>query len=279
MVAFLYRNKLKESKNIAVGICEYLINNNIKVVTEDDDPEILGSVPFSSVDPKSIKYFITLGGDGTILRALHSHWEIDAPILGVNLGSLGFMADVPIDNLFPSLQHLVHKNYQVLNRLVMEGETQKGEKTFAVNEISFHRGVNRSLIDLTVHVDGVYLNTFSADGIIVSTPCGSTAYSLAAGGPILTPDLEAFILTPICPHTISNRPIVLMPKHEIQITYTNHHGPIDIAADGLGDFKMESGEIFSIRKSSRIFRLIKLPNHDYFNTLRTKLGWTGKLKF
>lgn len=279
MNIFIYRNRLKrQSKNIAIGIREYLTSHDVIVISDDDEAEELGMTPLSEVDPLSISFIITLGGDGTILKVLHEYQEFDAPILGVNLGSLGFMADIPITDIYPSLQDLLNGNYVIESRIVMDGTNLKGENCFAINEIVFHRASNSSLIDIAIHVDGTYLNTFSADGVILSTPCGSTAYSLAAGGPILTPNIDAFILTPISPHTISNRPIVLMPKREIQVQYISELNPIEITVDGLKRIQLETSGVFYIKKSERKFGLVSLPNQDYFSTLRTKLGWSGKLR-
>src|SRR5262249_14775531 len=123
-----------------------------------------------------------------------------------------------------------------------------------------------------------YLNTFSADGVIISTPSGSTAYSLAAGGPILTPELNALVLTPICPHTISNKPIVLRPEKEIRGEYNSEHAPVEITHDGIPCFTMNTGEKLTITHSDRLFRLVAMNDHDYFATLRNKLGWTGKIR-
>ncbi|MFQ5729698.1 MAG: NAD(+)/NADH kinase [Waddliaceae bacterium] len=279
MIIFLYRNALKrKSKNLAVGIREFLTSNNVKVTTKDQDAKTIGAIPLSEIDPKSIDFTISLGGDGTILRMLHKHPEITAPVIGINLGSLGFMADIPLSEIYPSLHDLLNKNFAVQSRIMMEGESVGNETCFAVNEIAFHRASNPNLIDIAIHVDGNYLNTFAADGIIFSTPCGSTAYSLAAGGPILTPELEAFILTPISPHTISNRPVVLMPKQEIQIQYISELNPIEVISDGLASFHLSTSEVFYIRRSKRTFRLVNLPHHDFYSTLRSKLGWTGKMR-
>ncbi len=279
MIIALFPNIFKsQCRNIAIGILEYLSNQNIKVVVEDSEAKEIGAAPLSSVSPKEIDYSISLGGDGTILRLVQSFPEIEAPICGINLGSLGFMADVPVTEIYPCLQELIEGKCKIENRIMMEGRTLKSEKCFAVNEIAFHRGRSPYLIDLAIHVDGLYLNTFSADGIIIATPTGSTAYSLAAGGPILTPDLNAFVLTPICPHTISNRPIVLMPKHQIQVQYLSEHEPVDVAYDGFSNFAISTGEMFHICLSERRFRLVSLKSHDYFSTLRSKLNWSGKLK-
>ncbi len=189
------------------------------------------------------------------------------------------MADVPLSELMPSLEDLVAGEYTIEERIMMEATTAAGQKCFAVNEMVIHRAQNPSLIDLSIFLDGAYLNTFSADGIIVSTPSGSTAYSLAAGGPILTPDLNAFVITPICPHTISNRPIVLMPKDKIEVQYLSSYKPVEITYDGFSRYTLSTNEIFSITKSSRLFKMVNLKRSDYFSTLRTKLGWSGQLRY
>ena len=269
----------RQSKSIAIGIREYLVSRDVTVAAEDDEADLIGATPLSKVDPKSIDIMISLGGDGTILRLVQKYSHLDVPIVGINLGSLGFMADVPLTEIYPALEDLLKNNFTIQDRLVMQGHGSNGDHCFAINEIVFHRAQNPCLIDLTIHIDGLYLNTFSADGIIISTPSGSTAYSLAAGGPILTPELEAFVITPICPHTISNRPIVLMPKKEIQVQYTSEYDPIEISYDGFANLSMQTGDVFHIAKSERRYKLIQLPNHDYYSTLRKKLGWTGKLKY
>lgn len=279
MIIALFPNALKApSKEIALGIRDFLTQQGITVVVEDVNADYYEIPPLSSVDPEKVDFRISLGGDGTILRLVHNHPKLRAPILGINLGSLGFMADIPIREIYTTLQDLLDGNYQITERMMMDGRTVNGETCFAVNELVIHRAQNPSLIDLALYVDGVYLNTFSADGIIIATPSGSTAYSMAAGGPILTPELEAFVITPICPHTISNRPIVLMPKKEIGVQYISKHEAVEIIYDGFPHFKMETGETFTITPSSNKFKLVNMPYHDYFSTLRTKLGWAGKLK-
>lgn len=188
------------------------------------------------------------------------------------------MADIPVKEIFSSLQDILEGKCLVQERIMMKGKTPKAGSCMAVNEIVIHRAQNPCLIDLAIYVDGIYLNTFSADGVIISTPSGSTAYSMAAGGPILTPQIEAFVITPICPHTISNRPIVLMPKQEIMIEYISEHDPVEITYDGFPRNTMVTGEKFFIQKAERMFKLVSLFHHDYFTTLRKKLGWSGKLK-
>lgn len=279
MIIALFPNALKsQAKSIAVGIKDFLEPRGVHVVIEDALSQDYSIAPLSSVELNKVDFSITLGGDGTILHKIHSQPDLHAPILGINLGSLGFMADTPTTEIYPCLEDLLKGNYRISSRMMMAGETAAGHRCFAVNEIVIHRAQNPCLVDLAIYVDGKYLNTFCADGIIISTPSGSTAYSLAAGGPIVTPELEAFVITPICPHTISNKPIVLMPKNDITIEYMSEHAPVEITYDGFPEFYMARGDIFKISRSPNTFRLVHMPYHDYFATLRTKLGWTGKLK-
>ena len=266
------------SKPIAIGIREFLTKNDVKVVVEDSQASLLSAEPLSSVKPEEVDFIISLGGDGTILRIVHAHPELNAPIIGINLGGLGFMADIPIEEIYPCLDNILKGNFTIQNRIMMEGECQGQDNCFAINEMVIHRSHNPSLIDFAVYVDGNYLNTFSADGLIIATPNGSTAYSLAAGGPILTPELQAFILTPISPHTLSNRPIVLMPKQQLEVRYLGEYEKVEVTYDGFANFFIRTGEVFRVTQSERSFRLVTLPGYDYFATLRTKLGWSGKLK-
>jgi NAD+ kinase len=240
--------------------------------------EEIGAEPVSSVAPKDIDYIVSMGGDGTILQTVNHYAELDAPILGINLGSLGFMADIPVTDIYPSLQDLLDGAFRIQKRIMMEGHSVSGDYYYSVNDIVIHRAQNPTLVDLAIHVDGNYLNTFSADGIIVATPSGSTAYSLAAGGPIVTPEVNALVLTPISPHTISNRPVLLLPEKDIQIQYLSANEPVEVSVDGQARTTMHTGEVFHIRRSHRYFKLIALLRHDYFATLRSKLGWAGKLR-
>ncbi len=279
MIIALFANPSKlYAKNLALGVAEFLSHQGVSVVAEKETAEALQLRALEELAPDQIHCIISMGGDGTILQILHKYPLLTAPILGINLGHLGFMADVPISDLYPSLQALLAGDYQVEKRLMIEGETPQKEHCFAANEIVIHRGSNPCLIEIGIHVDNVYVNTFEADGMILSTPNGSTAYSLAAGGPILSPNLEALVLTPISPHTISNRPIVLTADKEIQIQYLSNYAPIEVRADGLEHFSLKTGEVFRIFRSERRFSLITLLRRDYFSTLRTKLGWAGKLR-
>ena len=278
IIAIFPHSKKKESKNLAIGIQEYLTSRGATVVAEDEEAPFIGATPMSTIDPQLIDFLLSMGGDGTILNLIHKYASIQAAIIGINLGHLGFMADIPVSEIYPSLQDLILGEYTIDERLTIEAEMPTGGTEFAINDFVIHRGTNSSLVEIAIHVGGTYLNTFVADGIILSTPNGSTAYSLAAGGPILSPNLQAIVLTPISPHTISNRPIVLSADKEIQIQYLSNYGPLDVSADGIIQSELCSGDVLKIRRSAKTFRLVNLKRHDYFSTLRTKLNWAGKLR-
>lgn len=270
--------KKGQALHVAAQVRTFLQEKGVAVVSEDETATQIGATPLSSIDEKELQFLVAIGGDGTILRLAHRFRNLDAPILGINLGHLGFMADVPVSDIYPSLSDLLSGSFTVDKRLILDGCHPNQCELTAVNDIVFHRGSNYSLIELSIHVDGTYVNTFVADGIIVATPNGSTAYSLAAGGPILSPSIDAFAITPICPHTTSNRPIILTADRQVHIQYLSPYDPIEVRADGMTPTSLKTGESLLIKRSSRTFNLVHLPRHDYFSTLRTKLGWSGKLR-
>jgi len=277
-IAIFFNPQKPEAEQVALGISRYLSQKGVTVYSEQGSAASIEAKSLTIADPHAIACSICLGGDGSILRLMHRHPELKAPIFGINMGSLGFLADTPLSEVYPTLDSYLAGKFEIQKRLMMDGTFADKRECFAVNEIVIHRGQNPSLIDLAIFVDGKYLNTFSADGVIFSTPTGSTAYSLAAGGPILTPEVKAFTITPISPHTISNRAIVLMPSSEIRVDYISKHHPVDVISDGLTIGNLGPGESFVIRPSLRSFNIVNMLQHDFYSTLRTKLGWSGKLR-
>lgn len=276
LVALFPNDKKPHSFDLAKEIADFLSKRDVKVVSEDEIASKINCTSLSSINRKKIDFIICMGGDGTILRLSHKFRDISAAILGINLGYLGFMADIPIEDIYPSLEDLLNGSYKMEKRIMLEGTSTSNKSFYASNDIVLHRGKNHSLIEIALYIDKNYVNTFVADGLIIATPNGSTAYSLAAGGPILSPTLETFVITPICPHTISNRPIVISANSNIDIQCLN--SPSEIHADGSDHLLLKEKENFSIKKSSYTFNLVKLHRHDFFSTLRSKLNWSGKLK-
>ena len=265
------------SIRIAQSVIDFLTERGVMVVIDDENAKRFDMPPLSSVDFNELQFLISMGGDGTILRLLHKYEQFDTPIIGINIGHLGFMADIPISDIYPSLTDLLEGNYEIEDRMMLSAVIDDNTG-FALNDIVVHRSANSNLVEIAIKVDGGHINTFEADGIIIATPNGSTAYSLAAGGPILTPQLDAVVLTPICPHTISNRPIVLMPHHEIEVQYLSDYRALDLVFDGISQGTMDAGSSLKIKKHQKKLRIVRLSRHDYFATLRTKLGWVGKLR-
>lgn len=277
LIAIFPNKEKKESINLAKDISVFLKNKNISVAVDDEYSKTVDIPPISSIDKKNINFLISLGGDGTILNLHHKYLDLNAAIIGINIGQIGFMADIPLSDIYPSLQDILDGNYLIEKRMMIEA-IYNSKIFYAANEILLHRSPNHKLIEISLKIDKKYLSTFSADGIIIATPNGSTAYSLSAGGPILTPTLDAFCLNAICPHTISVRPIVISSSHEIEMKYLSDlKHPIKLLADGINGISIKKDDVIKIKKSEKTFNLVKLKRHDYFSTLNSKLKWSGTL--
>lgn len=277
IVALFPNEEKKDSFKIASEVTAFFKKKGIEVVAEAEKAPKIGAKPISSFENKKIDFLIAIGGDGTLLSLSQKYCKSSSPIVGINLGQLGFMADIPKNEIYPCLEELLAGKYRIENRIMIEGIASNNQKILASNDISIHRGDNPRLIELEVEIDGSYVNTFLADGIIISTPNGSTAYSLAAGGPIIDPKMEAVVITPICPHTISNRPIVLSDSVAIKIKYLSP-GVCKVGADGLSFLDLKQREDIVITKGEYNFKLVKLERHNYFAILRAKLAWSGKMQ-
>jgi len=278
IIGLIPNEEKKQSFKLAKEIISFLSSHNVTLVTDDQFAEELNLKALSKVKPSKVDLLIGMGGDGTMLHLFHKYEKLDIPLLGINLGDVGFMADIPVEEMQENLQEIISKKYRIQERMVLEGCLGGSFPILAANDLVFHRGKNHSMIELAIYVDGNYFNTFRADGLIIATPTGSTAYSLAAGGPILAPQLDGFALTPICPHTISYRPTVITADHEIEIKYLSHlKDPIEVWADGIDAKPMYADEIVKVKKSKKKLKLIKLDRHDFYSILRTKLMWLGKI--
>lgn len=233
------------------------------------------------VDQKQIQSFdlaISFGGDGAFLHALHLLGEAPPPIVGVNLGSLGFLAEIQSSTLEQSLQEICDGKCTIADRMMLEIKDALNQRYFAVNEVAFHRETTSNLVDLTVTVDKELFNTFSSDGLIIATPSGSTAYSLSAGGPIVSPNLDAVLITPICPHTITNRPVVICPHASIDVSLSRGAPFVGVAIDGIHAGSLLLNDQWSITLSPHRFKFLTFDSYNYFQTLREKLGWSGSLR-
>jgi len=262
--------------NFIEPIAEVFAKKGLTVYIDPDYPKKTNLTPMSLSTP--IDLYITLGGDGTLLAYRQKYANnIDALFTAVNLGNLGFMADVRIEDVEHYLIDLIQGNFSIDERIMLHGKSPSGESFNAINDFVFHRNSIKNMILLEVHINGEYFTTFSSDGLILATPTGSTAYSLAAGGPIIDPKLNAFVLTPICPHTLTSRPFVIAPDSVIQVRYLSEHGPIDGIVDGLTSYPIASSEQITLSLSQHKFRLVSFTSkHTFYSTLRSKLHWRGK---
>ncbi|GAB6976979.1 NAD kinase [Prevotella falsenii] len=225
-------------------------------------------------------YAISLGGDGTFLRAAGKVGAKKIPIIGVNMGRLGFLANVLPSEIKETLDDIYNGNFDIDERSVIKIESENGSietYPYALNDISILKRDNASMITIHASIDGEYLVTYQADGLIVSTPTGSTAYSLSNGGPIIVPRGGILSLTPVAPHSLNIRPIVLSDDVEIRFEVESRSHNYLVAIDGRSE-TLEESTVLSIRKAPFVIRIVKRRTHSYFSTLRTKLMWGADLR-
>src|ERR1044071_10080618 len=220
---------------------------------------------------------ISLGGDGTLLNIAPLVERPDVPILGVNLGGLGFITEVAVDELESVLRKTLEGDYEIEQRMTLEvrvsGKNGRPHKFCVLNDVVIAKGARSRIIDLETYVGDDYLCTYRADGLIISTPTGSTAYSLAAAGPILEPTLGAIALSPICPHTLTHRPIVVPSNAAIRATLRSFGDTVILVPDGQQGVRLNNGDRVEARDYSLPVSLIKLPSRSYYEILREKLKW------
>jgi NAD+ kinase len=222
---------------------------------------------------------VALGGDGTILNVVHEMGDALKPVFGINLGSLGFLTCVSSSAVEQAVECLVSRRYVKSSRILIEMEVRRAESTVArrigLNDAVISRGALSRLIRLQTWIDGASLTEYNADGLVIATPTGSTAYSLAAGGPILTPDCGVFAVTPICPHVLTNRSLIFSDSSTIAVSPREDQGDIYVTVDGQEAVAIASGDMVYIRKAKQCVCLAMLPGVSFFEVLRQKLKWSG----
>lgn len=221
---------------------------------------------------------LVFGGDGTMLRVAREVAGSRTPILGINLGSLGFLTAVPSDRMAAVLARVWAGDYTIESRPLIAATsnvTGRPLTQVALNDFVIGRGAGSRMIELEVRVDDELLTRYRCDGLIVSSPTGSTAYSLSAGGAIVSPAAEVFTLTPICPHALSNRSVIISLQSQISVRVTTPRPEVVLAADGQVETKLTEGDQVLIQRSRRSLRLLRLPGQSFFHTLRQKLHWSG----
>ncbi len=227
--------------------------------------------------PTRVDLVVVLGGDGTLLATVRALNRKPVPILAVNLGGLGFLTVITQDELYPTLERVLAGNFQTERRVQIEADIVRADEVIssflALNDVVLNKGAIARVLDFDVWVDGKFISTYKSDGLIVATPTGSTAYSLAAGGPVIVPSVAAFIVTPICAHTLTNRPIVLPDSATIEVAVKSQRESVYMTVDGQVRIAVRSEDTVRMKKASSAVELIQSPQKNYFEILRQKLKW------
>lgn len=275
VVANLAKKKVPE---IMTKLIRVLENKKAEVLLLDDAAEYLKRKDLRADEArvrKNAEVLISLGGDGTLLKSARIVKDANIPMLGVNMGSLGFLTEISYKNLNKALPVLFSKKYRVekRNMLVVEARGNK-DKLFALNDVVLSRGASARIVELKTYVDGNYLTTFASDGLIISTSTGSTAHSLSSGGPIVYPSMNCILIVPICPHTLSNRPVVVPGKSRIKVQMLTE-AAVDYTIDGQVGGKLDKSDEIEVCLASFSVSLIRLSKKNFYELLRKKLKWSG----
>lgn len=282
--AYVITNPHKDyNLNILSKVKSVLESNGVQCITNEmrlkSEIETVYSTNPDDID-KDTDYIVVIGGDGTLIQASRDLKNLDIPMIGINLGHLGYLAEIEQDRLEESLSMMIQGKYKVESRIMLNGSVYRGDKLIyediSLNDIVLSRYGNLRVIDFKVYVNNEYLNMYSADGVIVATPTGSTAYNLSAGGPILEPCAGIIVITPICSHTLSARSIVLSAESKITIQVCNNRHTDDNSAmvyfDGNNTFTLNEGDIIEINKSNLDTKIMKLNNMSFVEVLHKKMN-------
>jgi NAD+ kinase len=284
-VGIIAKKNKPEAVVIVRNLVEWLRPKKIEVYIEEEIGKLLSPAlpegcwkPLQrEAIPTDVEMIVVLGGDGTLLSVARQVWNKNIPILGVNLGGLGFLTEITLDELYPVLERVLRDDFEINERDVLNAEViRRGERIagfIVLNDAVINKGALARIIDLETTINGEYLSTFRSDGLIISTPTGSTAYNLSAGGPIVFPSLHTIIITPICPHTLTIRPIIIPDHVRIRALLKSRNEEVTLTLDGQQGFTLEFEDVVEVRKAEGRILLIKSPYRRYFELLREKLKW------
>jgi NAD+ kinase len=266
--------------SVVPPLLEWLRARKIEVFVDKETQGCIGDaapVLAREAMAEKVDLVVVLGGDGTLLSAARALGSHKVPMLAVNMGGLGFLTSVTLDQLYPMLERVFAGQHRTGERMMLEAEVIRSGKTSerhtALNDAVANKGALARMLDFDVSVDGEQIGRYRADGLIVATPTGSTAYSLAAGGPIIHPGLDAFVITPICPHMLTNRPLVIPDTSRVEIDFAAAEGPVYLTLDGQIGIQMEPTDRVLIQKSANRVAFVRPPRKTYFEILRSKLRW------
>jgi NAD+ kinase len=271
----------EKSYSYTIDLRNWLIERGLDVYLEDQICKKIGGDNGLNLKELATKsdILIVFGGDGTILRAARTVCASNVSIVGVNLGGFGYLAEINLNEIYGALEQILKGKYKTEKRMMLDVTlNHKGQESDAhtvLNDVVINRGNLSRIVELETTVNDQYLTTYKADGLIVSTPTGSTAYSLSAGGPIVFPEDESIIINPICPHTLTNRPIILPVKAVAKVILWTKEKGATLTLDGQRSYTLKSGDMITVKKSKFVTTMVSSPYRGYMEILRTKLGWGG----
>ncbi len=277
-VGIISKPKMARAGEIVYGLLQWLNEKNVAYRCDEKTAEYAGvSEHFSREElPDGADLIIVLGGDGTLLSAARVVAGRDIPLFAVNLGHLGFLTAIRVDELYPELERALRGEHRIGRRRMVDCELRRGGQSIgtyaALNDVVITKSELARMIDLDTHVDDHFVAAYKADGLIISTPTGSTAYSLSAGGPVVFPSVNAFCITPICPHMLTNRPVIVPDSSVIQILVHGEDGTY-LTIDGQVGEPLSKGDLVICRSSPKTIQLIRPPKMLFFDVLREKLKW------
>jgi NAD+ kinase len=279
-VGIISKPKKTEIREIVPGLFAWLRERSIEAFIDKETGDIIETWEHCltrNAMPSQVELLVVLGGDGTLLATARALNRKPVPILAVNLGGLGFLTEITREELIPTLETVVAGTHQTDRRVQIEGELIRADEILnsflALNDVVLNKGAIARILDFEVRVNGQKVSTYKSDGLIVSTPTGSTAYSLAAGGPIVTPSVEAFLITPICAHTLTHRPLVLPNSVTIEVTVKSLREAAYLTVDGQVGIAAHSEDVVRMRKADSYVELVRPPSTPYFEILQKKLKW------
>jgi NAD+ kinase len=230
--------------------------------------------------PGDLSCIVVLGGDGTFLSAIRWVQDTGIPVLGVNLGAFGFLTETPVDQLFPVMEKVIKEDYRTQERILLSAKVLRDSEQRAcqtvLNDVVINKEALARIAHIHTYIDGDYLTTFKADGLVVATPTGSSAYSLSAGGPIVHPSLKTIILTPICPFTLINRPLIVPDTVTIKIKIEERDSNIFLTFDGQVGLHVTHRDTIIVEKAPHTIQMIRTPGQSYYDLLKAKLRWSGR---
>lgn len=264
---------------VAGALKKWLEDRKIKVFLEANIAAAIGgSGGFKLEDLASkVDLIAVLGGDGTMLRTARYVAHHPVSIVGINMGTFGYLTEVNLNETYAALELILKGDFLTEKRMMLDVKIHRGKKIIGsgivLNDVVINRGNLSRIVELETSINNQYLTTYKSDGLIISTPTGSTAYSLSAGGPIVFPGKELIIINPICPHTLTNRPVIFPETSDLQITLRSKENGATVTLDGQESYRISSGDVMTIRKSKYYTRLVLSPHRSYGEILRSKLGW------